>query len=310
MKKMLAVLLCVSLLHGCRGAADEKMVQEKAVHLVIPADRGGGWDLMGRSLQPMLRKDEVRISNMPGGNGETGWKYVKSHPDRTITLNSSLIITNRILGKSEITFEDFTPLGILVSDWEAIAVPVNSPYTEAKKLLRDLKRNPESLKIGVEQSFGNDDQIAFVQAAKELKMNPASIRFRLHQSNEQLVQSLEKKDVDAASLSFSEAAALHQKGKLKILAVSSDRRLEGFENVPTWKEQGISIVFPHWRGIMGPEGMSEEEIQEWDKKLKTLSESKEWAAFLKENHLTGFYKNSTEASAFLAEQQLFYETVL
>ena len=37
-----------------------------------------------------------------------------------------------------------------------------------------------------------------------------------------------------------------------MLAVTSDKPVKGIEDVPTWKEQGLDIVFPHWRGVMGP----------------------------------------------------------
>ncbi|MBS2968142.1 tripartite tricarboxylate transporter substrate binding protein [Metabacillus sp. KIGAM252] len=314
MKRILPLSLSVSLLCSCQPAAPaNEMAPAKEINLIIPAAEGGGWDVIGRSMKKVLDEKgskSIQVANVSGGSGENGWKYVKAHPAGAITLNSSLIMTNEILGKSEITYHDFTPLAILVSDWEAIAVPKNSPYRHASEIIKNMQKNPGDMSIGLEQGFGNDDQIAFVQAAREAGINPGKIPFKLHDSLNDLIHSFDSGSIDVASLSFSEAAALHQQGKLRILAVSSHRRLKDFEAIPTWKEEGISIVFPHWRGVMGPKGMPEEEVRRWNRELKAMTETKEWKAILKKNHLSEFYKNSQQTNEFLINQQKFYETIM
>lgn len=46
--------------------------------------------------------------------------------------------------------------------------------------------------------------------------------------------------------------------------ISSEKRLKELPEVPTWAEQGIDLVFEHWRGVMGPPNMSNAEIEFWD----------------------------------------------
>ena len=45
-----------------------------------------------------------------------------------------------------------------------------------------------------------------------------------------------------------------QGGKLRTLAVMADRRLKGFDSVPTLKERGIDLSLGTWRGLAAPKG--------------------------------------------------------
>ena len=53
-------------------------------------------------------------------------------------------------------------------------------------------------------------------------------------------------------MTLSEAEKQYKSGKIKILAVSAPKRLDRLPEIPTWKEQGINVIFQHWKGIMGP----------------------------------------------------------
>lgn len=113
--------------------------------------------------------------------------------------------------------------------------------------------------------------------------------------------------MDVVTTSVSEVKELHLAGDVRILAVSSEERVEELDDVPTYKEQGIDMIFPHWRGIMGPADMSEEEIAYWDEKLGEMVESEEWKDVVKNNDWEEFYQNSKETKDFLDEQQKLYQ---
>ena len=60
--------------------------------------------------------------------------------------------------------------------------------------------------------------------------------------------------IDAVAVSPGEVAAHVASGKLKTLAVMADKRLKGFDNVPTLKERGIDLSIGTWRGLATPKG--------------------------------------------------------
>jgi tripartite-type tricarboxylate transporter receptor subunit TctC len=166
------------------------------------------------------------------------------------------------------------------------------------------------LKIAVAPSLGNDDHLAFVKAAKTFGVDVKKLDFLVGGSGGDTVTALLGHHVDVATMSVSEAEEQYKAGKFRILAVTSDKRIKGLENVPTWKEQGVDMVFPHWRGIMGPPNMTKEQIAYWDKKLSKMVKTDDWKKILKNNEWESFYKDSKETEKFLEEQNKMYTDLI
>ncbi len=91
-----------------------------------------------------------------------------------------------------------------------------------------------------------------------------------------------------------------QAGKVRMIAVPAATRQKGqLAAVPTWKEQGLDVEFATWRVLVGPKGMTADELAWWDRTLGTVMASPEWAAAAERNLWTVDYKNSTDVKAFL-----------
>lgn len=317
MKKLILLLLVV-ILTACAesdSASGEKDFPTKNIEIIAPASPGGGWDLTARSVQKVLNENNlvennINVINKPGGGGEVGWKYLQSKDAHHLAINSSLLLTNNLLGQSELTYEDFTPIATLATEWQALAVPADSEYDTASELMEQIKKDPQSIKIGVGPALGNDDHLSFVQAVREYEIDPSKLDFLVYEGGGDVVTALLGNHVDAVTTSMSEVKDQHLAGKLKILAVSSKKRLKELKDVPTWTEAGVDMVFPHWRGIMGPPDMSEKEIAYWDKKIGKMVQSEEWKTVLENNDWEGFYKDSAETKTFLEEQAKLYEGLI
>lgn len=320
-KKMLFVFtaLLLVVVIGCSsqssGEGEASNFPTKNIELVAPATPGGGWDLTARSIQNILQEEglieqPINVSNKPGGGGEVGWKYLESKDAHTLAINSSLLITNHLLGNSELTYENFTPIAILSTEWISVAVPAGSEIKDIKEVMNQLKEDPASLKIGVAPSLGNNDHLAFVQAAQTFGVDATKLEFLVYESGGDVVTALAGGHVDVATMAVSEAKPLHEGGKIDMLVVSSEERIEGLEDVPTWQESGVDMVFPHWRGIMGPPDMTEEEIAFWDETIGKMVETDAWKEVLKNNEWESFYKDSAETTRFLQEQTTQYTNLL
>ncbi|MCQ6569672.1 tripartite tricarboxylate transporter substrate binding protein, partial [Bacillus mycoides] len=77
-----------------------------------------------------------------------------------------------------------------------------------------------------------------------------------------------------------------------ILAVSAPQLLDRLPEIPTWKEQGLAVIFQNWKGIMGPKDMTEEEDAYWDSIIKRMVESDICKGILRERGCNSYYKNS------------------
>ena len=60
--------------------------------------------------------------------------------------------------------------------------------------------------------------------------------------------------VDAAATNPGNVKPMIDAGKVRVIAVSSDKRLEDFPDVPTYKERGWDLVRYQWRGMMAKAG--------------------------------------------------------
>ena len=69
--------------------------------------------------------------------------------------------------------------------------------------------------------------------------------------------------VDAVAVSPGEVATQVQAGKLKTLAVMADKRVKGFDAVPTLKERGIDLSIGTWRGLGAPKATPADVLATW-----------------------------------------------
>lgn len=95
----------------------------------------------------------------------------------------------------------------------------------------------------------------------------------------------------------------YQTGKVRVLAVSSERRLGGaFADVPTWTELGVSAVTANVRVVVGPKGMTAEQLQYWDGTLGKLTQLDEWKQGLESKLAENVYRDSKDTRRALETQ--------
>ncbi|MDE0641456.1 tripartite tricarboxylate transporter substrate-binding protein [Bacillus sp. CNPSo 3703] len=308
---LILVCLCTTLTFNEKTAKDS-FLKHSPLYIVVSGVPDGGFDQTAQVMKTVLEqeklvKEPVHILYQRGGTVDKGWTYMMERDANYISLNSSLLLSRNLLGSSNVTMNDVTPLAILAEEWQVVAVPVDSPFSNGKELLHALKKKPDSLKIGFAPDFGNDDQISFARAAEMAGIDPYRIQFLKFDSADDLFQALIDHEVDAATTTITEVRHDYEKKRLKLVATTTNQRLEGFKDVPTWKEQGIPLIFSHWRGVMGPKQMNLHDIRAWDQLLQKMTQTKSWKKQLKQKGWTSRYMNSKEAKVFMEDQLRRYE---
>ncbi len=155
-------------------------------------------------------------------------------------MNSSLLLSNEILGQSRLKamILRLWPLSQRVADRRSSE---GFKDKSGKRSLGDIKAHPGGIKIGFAPGLGNDDQLSFARAAEMAGISPFDIRFFNTGGDNEVIEALISHEIDAASMTISEARDAYRKGKITLAAVTSDKRLSGFSDVPTWKEQGCRL---------------------------------------------------------------------
>ncbi|MDN7247261.1 tripartite tricarboxylate transporter substrate binding protein [Planococcus shenhongbingii] len=313
-KKIMTISIFVAiLLTGCTPEENQELATEEVT--IVAGSIGGGWDITARAMQDSLLSEnlidgEIHVLNKVGAGGELGWKYTQQQKDPVLAVNSSLLITNHLLGQSQLTYKDFTLLAILATEWEVVVVSKDSSIDSAKTMMGNLKDAPHDYKIGVSPRLGNDDQLSFVLASKRAGVQPEKLNFQIYENSANVVDALLKKQIDVATMTLAEAKKYYDLDQVKILVISSDDRLKELPEVPTWSEEGIEIVFEHWRGIMGPPDMTEDEIRFWDQTIEKMVQTEQWQQTLEKYMWKDFYMNSSETTQFLEQQSKMYEDLM
>ena len=92
-------------------------------------------------------------------------------------------------------------------------------------------------------------------------------------------------------------------GKMRIIASLTEKRLSGFPDVPTIKEQGIVIpILTQSRGVIAPPGIPSEVVAYWENIFARLVKTTRWKKYVDENQQETAYLKSRELADFLDEQ--------
>ncbi len=317
MKKTLAIVLALSIL-AVSFVGAQTWKPTKTIELVAPANPGGGWDMLCRVIQKTLTDEKlvdrnVIVVNKPGGGGSVGWTYLKGKKGQGeyLAATSTLIMLNNLLGSSELTFKDFTPLAALQTEWISITVQAGSPYKNMKDLLDAIKADPASVPIGVGPTLGNNDHLLILRLAKAYGIDPAKLKFIVYPgAGGEIVPALLGGHIKATTIGLAEVLEQHKAGKLRVLGVSSPEPLAFLPGVQTFKAQGLDVVFPHWRGIIGAPDLTPAQVKYWDDVFGKMVQTKTWKDQIEKLGWTGFYQNSAAHTAFLTEQTGIFNDLL
>lgn len=255
----------------------------------------------------------VIVVNKPGGGGATGWNYLKGKKGQGeyLAATSTLIMLNNLLGKSEITYKDVTPVAALQTEWISIAVEQDSPWKTAKDLFEAIKADPSAVPVGVGPTLGNNDHLMFLELAQIFGVDPATIKFIVYPgAGGEIVPAVLGGHVKATSIGLAEVLEQHKAGKMRIIGVSSDQKLDFLPDVASFKEQGVDMVFPHWRGIIGAPDLTPEQVKYWDDVFAKMVQTETWKTLIGNLGWSNFYQNSAEHTAFLEESTKEFDSLL
>lgn len=231
---------------------------EKPLRYIIPFAPGGESDIAARLQQPYFRKkfgQELIVESKPGAGGALAWSQLNSMAgDGYIVMGTNLphIVLQPLEGNVQYKTEDITTIHFFQYTPDAIIVRTESPLKTYQDLVAAAKANPGKL------NFAGSGTNSANHAAHERLNSLAGIKtqYVAFKGTGDLIASLIGGHVDGA-MSYS-PLALTQKGKTRMLAVASEKRIEQFPDVPTFRELGLDWVDGAIRGIGVPKSTPED----------------------------------------------------
>jgi putative tricarboxylic transport membrane protein len=290
----------------------------RPLELVAPANPGGGWDALARTMNRTLEIEKLypqpmSVLNKPGGGGAVGLAYIfqKKGDDYELVVFSPPLIINTLNKTFTQNYKELTPLAKLITDYQIFIVKADSPYKTFKDLLDALKKNPGAVKFAGGSSPGSMDHLAFCKVAQLAGINPKELSYVAFSGGGEAITTLLGGNVAFVSSGIGESLAQIQAGTVRALAVTSPERLSGpMKDVPTLKEAGINTTYEVWRGVFGAPGMSKEAQAWWAKTLKTMVGTKTWKESLEKLQWLDAYAGSEDFTKFLADEQKSYQELM
>ena len=310
--RRLALAVTVALALGATlPAAAQSDFPNKPIELVVPYQPGGGTDALARAFADASRKfisQSIVVVNKPGAGGAIGWQEViNARPDGyKLAVLTVELLTLPHLGLAKFKYDDFQPIAQLNADPAAITVKAEAPWNTIEEFLAEAKKKPDSMRVG---NSGNGSIWHLAAAALEDKTG-TKFNHIPFQGAAPAVLALMGGHIEAVAVSPAEVTTYVQAGKLKTLMVMADKRVKGFEKVPTAKEKGIDLSIGTWRGLGAPKNTPPEVMAKLrDLAAKTAAEPAMHEVMDKQN-LGYVYTDGAAFKETLAKDDAYFKGLI
>ena len=191
------------------------------------------------------------------------------------------------------------------------AVRPDSPLKTGRDLLERLRKDPSSVSVAIAPALGNALHIAAGLVVKAAGADARKMKVVVFNSGGEAMSALLGGHVDVYPATAGSIVPMVESAKVRVIGVSSPRRLGGvLAALPTWREQNVDAVYPVWRGLMGPKGMTAAQTAYWDDVIGKMVRSDDWKKELEANFWNDHYLPSAEARKYLDDQFQRSRTVL
>ncbi|MBI4966246.1 MAG: tripartite tricarboxylate transporter substrate binding protein [Desulfomonile tiedjei] len=307
MKHRFFVILLAAIVLGGALPLSAADFPTKEVQIIVPWAAGGATDLIFRAVAASTGQylgKAVVVVNRPGGGGAVGYTEASQAPPDGYTLVSAItpltILPHQV--KTAFTCKSFDPVINVSSDPSMFLARPDAPWKDLKEFVDYAKKNPGMITVGNSGAGGGVHLVAVAfEKAAGVKFN--HIPFS---GGGPSVTALLGGHINAVSVSPPEGIPQVQAGKLKIVALFADKRLEMFPKVPTVNEDGVNFVMGMWRGLAAPKGTPPDVIKKLHDAFKKGMEDPAFKKSAADMAVNVHYLGPEDFGKLMASENDFY----
>lgn len=294
------------------GEATAQNYPTKPIELVAWASPGGGSDIMCRAFSKAAEgivPQPLVVVNKKGGGGAVGMAYVQGRPADGYTL---LGVTNNLLYTPlsnkdfKYSYRDFEPILMWGYDPKCIAVAASSPYRSLQDFIAAAKAAPGKLKIGT-FGPGTDDHVTGYLLGKKAGVEFGFVPF---DSGGEILAALLGGHIAAQITEVAEVKSQMDAGKVRILAVATEKRTSSLPEVPTFAESGYAVVVPKFRGLTVKKGTPPPIVDYWIQHSLQAVKTPQFQKYQKDNFVEASFLSGKDFAKLLEGEEQVIAPVL
>ena len=313
--RILIALICFGV---AAGAQAQGWSPQKNVEIVAGSAPGGSNDNTARTMERVLLAHKlvpttVTVVNRPGGGGSIAYTYVSQRPGDAhyLYIASSGMLSNHIVGASSLSHADFTPIALLYEDHAVFMVPTGSTIKTGVEFADRLKKDPRAVVIGFANAYGSSRHMAAALLMRTLGGSPRDLKPVVFKGSAEAITAVLGGHLDVAVAGAVNAIPHVSAGRMRVIGVAAPQRLGGpLAVAPTWREQGVDLVYGNWRAVFAPKSLTPAQLAFWESALRRMAEAPEWKADLEKNHWTEHFKTGAALHQELEQDYIWLKTTL
>lgn len=267
-RKFLQLAASGAVLPAISHSAVAQNYPTRPIRLVVPFPPGGAFDALGRpwaeKMKPLL--GAVFVENIGGSGASLGAAAVaRARPDGyTLLLGGTLPHVNEALLKNRPLYDpvrDLDPIAAVAVNFIGIAVNPSVPAQTLGEFIAYAKANPGKLSYG-HAGIGSTNHLTG-ELFKLLAGTPEIVQVPYRGMGPALTDAVGGQVQMAVPGVTGQVLEFHRTGKLRLLAVSSPKRLAAAPEIPTAAEAGLpGLVVTASLGVLAPSGTPAEIIEQ------------------------------------------------
>lgn len=240
-------------------AGAQAQAPDGPITIVVPYTPGTGPDILARLVAPVLQGrlgQAVVVENRPGASGNIGTQAVaRAAPDgRTLMMQVNTFVMNPSLFR-QVPYDPvnaFAPIALLTRGDLALVVNPDVPARSAREFADLARARPGALDYA-SPGNGTPQHLSMALFAQQAGVELNHVPYR---GSAPAVQDLIGRRIAAMFLPVHTALPLAQDGRIRMLALGSERRAASAPDLPTMAEAGFpGVLADLWYGLLGPAGL-------------------------------------------------------
>ena len=280
-----------------------------AAECIAPANPGGGWDFTCRQIGKIMFDigavdKPVQVTNMAGAGGGLAYNHVvaERNDDADLIVAASSATSTRLAQNAYagMTADRVRFVGAIGADPGVIVVAKDSKFKNLGELINAIKTNPGSVSFAGGSATGGFDHMKPLMLLQRAGFTDIrKVKYISLDGGADAITQTIGGFTQAMTGDMSEVVGFLKAGEIRVLAVLTDERIPGFEDIPTAKEQGFDVVAVNWRGLYIPKGVSDETFNTWAGRLQKVADSDEWKNVMAANGLAPFTKVGADFQSYI-----------